>query len=110
MRQDIGELRDRTGKLEGTVSTFIQSQGKGRSRLNNGQRGARRRKRHPNRAAAERTAGGYASVRGRRPAPNFANRTNVDAGQPRSRVSEIANKRGGYWVFRRAGVSRSEQK
>ena len=24
----IGELRDRTGKLEGTVSTFIQSQGK----------------------------------------------------------------------------------
>ena len=26
--QDIGELRDRTGKLEGTVSTFIQSQGK----------------------------------------------------------------------------------
>ena len=26
--RDIGELRDRTGKLEGTVSTFIQSQGK----------------------------------------------------------------------------------
>ena len=24
--RDIGELRDRTGKLEGTVSTFIQSQ------------------------------------------------------------------------------------
>ena len=26
--RDIGELRDRTGKLEGTLSTFIQSQGK----------------------------------------------------------------------------------
>ena len=26
--RDIGELRDRTGKLEGTVSTFILSQGK----------------------------------------------------------------------------------
>ena len=26
--RDIGELRDRTGKLEGMVSTFIQSQGK----------------------------------------------------------------------------------
>ena len=26
--RDIGELRDRTGKLEGTVSTFIQSQSK----------------------------------------------------------------------------------
>ena len=25
--RDIGELRDRTGKLEGTISTFIQSQG-----------------------------------------------------------------------------------
>ena len=27
--RDIGELRDRTGKLEGTVSTFIQSQSPG---------------------------------------------------------------------------------
>ena len=26
--RDIGELRDRTGKLEGTVSTFISSQNK----------------------------------------------------------------------------------
>ena len=26
--RDIGELRDRTGKLEGTLSTFIQNQGK----------------------------------------------------------------------------------
>ena len=26
--RDIGELRDRTGKLEGTLTTFIQSQGK----------------------------------------------------------------------------------
>ena len=26
--RDIGELRDRTGKLEGTVSTFISSQDK----------------------------------------------------------------------------------
>ena len=25
--RDIGELRDRTGKLEGTISTFIQNQG-----------------------------------------------------------------------------------
>ena len=25
--RDIGELRDRTGKLEGTVSTFIRNQG-----------------------------------------------------------------------------------
>ena len=36
-------------------------------------------------------------------------------GQPegdelRTRASEIANKHGGYWVVRRAGVSRSEQK
>ena len=30
--------------------------------------------------------------------------------RPGSRVSEIANKHGSYWVFRRAGVSRSEQK
>ena len=26
--RDIGELRDRTGKLEGTLSTFMQNQGK----------------------------------------------------------------------------------
>ena len=25
--RDIGELRDRTGKLEGTISTFIRNQG-----------------------------------------------------------------------------------